>query len=116
MQKMLLMGRAEVSAKKFCDNYRCPKPSDGGSKRKKIAFPRKAWEEVVAAAFAQFPVGQLVGQGTPHCKAVFYAPPPAMAARSTKVRYHNLLVDMCQVSARKFSTLLSEHVLVADPA
>ena len=69
------------------------------------------------AGLSAYPVGKLVGAGTPDSKVVFFEPPRAENSRSTLVRYHNLLVDLCQITARRFSTLLAEtaqKMVVAD--
>ena len=58
------------------------------------------------AAFDKYPVGRLEGKGTQLSRAVFAAPPTGY--RRLKVAYHNFFVDMCRVTARKFSTILAE--------
>ena len=105
MQRTLLVGKAVVFAKIFCDNWRRPVAVGEGAKKRKVAFPKKVWEEVMAAAFQQFPVGRLVDVGTNRSRVIFSAPP--LVGRDRKVYYHNLLMDMFGISARHFSSVLA---------
>eukprot|EP00974_Lingulodinium_polyedra_P121419 11178972-Lingulodinium_polyedra.AAC.1 len=65
MQRTVLLGKPVVTGKDFCDRMRRTLPCTDGAKRRKAAFPRKTWEDIMAAGFAQYPVGKLLGAGTP---------------------------------------------------
>jgi hypothetical protein len=110
MKKTVLRGKSKVSAKEVCDAIRSsvPNPQDT-SKKRKVALPRRAWEEVMTAGFAKYPVGKLVNAGAADAHVQFAAPPAQDATRAAKVRYHNMLVDLCQVSLRQFTTLLAQE-------
>ena len=74
MQKTMMVGKAVVHGKTFCDNFRVPKEVPG-EKRRRVSFPKKQWEEVMKAGFALYPIGKLVEAGTMNSRVVFSAPP-----------------------------------------
>ena len=63
----------------------------------------------MAAGFRQYPVGKLVDAGKPTSRVTFSTPPERSALRPEKAAYHILLMGLCQVSSRRFTTLLSNH-------
>ena len=60
----------------------------------------------MATGLLQYPIGELRDTGTHISRVVLFTPAASDLARSTQVRYHNMLMDLCQVSARKFLSLL----------
>jgi hypothetical protein len=108
MQKTMQKGKAVLKAKEFCDTFRRSDTSGPDQKKRKVAFPRTVWEEVMTAGFAQYPVGKLLDAGTNNSRVQFSEPPGPSASRGEKVRYHNQLVDLCQMTCRGFTKLLAE--------
>ena len=112
MQKTLNIGKPIVTSKQFCDSNRVAVPnttSDNSVKRRRTAFPRPLWEAIMEAGFAIYKVGKLEHAGTTNSRVVFFQPPLPSADRATKVAYNNALVDLCQMSARRFTTLLMQN-------
>ena len=72
---------------------------------KKPGVPKKVFEEVMEAGFAKYPLGKLLEKGTKNSRVVFCAPPTS--GRDAITHYHNMLVDLCQVSLRQFTSLLA---------
>jgi len=107
MQRTVLKGRPVVKYNVFCDGPRREQTAANGVK-KTLGFPKVIWEEIMAAGFAQFPVGKLVDSGTKDSRVEFSEPPTD--TRERQVAYHNMLVDLCGVGARQFSTLLNSYV------
>ena len=105
MQKVVLRGQVSVTAREICDSMRyMHKPQD----ERKKALPKSHFEKVMEAGFAQYPVAKLVGKGTDSCKVVFATPP--VGDRKKQIVYHNLLVDLCMVSLRQFTSGIQEKV------
>ena len=99
-------GKPVVTAQEMIGLIR--KKLDGSNgKKKNVAFPKRVWEEVMAEGFKQYPVGKLLERGTPRSRVQFTAPP--RGSRHEMVVYHNMLVDLCQVGARRFGDLLGEY-------
>lgn len=67
---------------------------------------KEAWEQVVKAALALYPVGKLEAAGTVKTKLTFSEIPEQNAKR---VAFHNMLVDACQVSLRQWSEALQKE-------
>ena len=59
------------------------------------------------AGFKQYPIGKLLDRGKPNSRVQFAAPP--VGNRDATVQYHNMLVDLCQVGARRFADLLGAY-------
>eukprot|EP00973_Karenia_brevis_P068500 9527575-Karenia_brevis.AAC.1 len=111
-----------VNSKGFCDNWRRSvteqaKGEGKSGKRRRVAFPREVWEEVMKAGLIQYPVGRLENAGNSQPRVVFSAPPTG--DRDAQVIFHNMLMDLCQISGRRFSSLLvaetgGEHAVEED--
>ena len=109
MQRLILQGRSVIDVHKFCSNLRCLR-ADADGVRRKMSFPKKAFEEVVKAAFAQYPVGKLLHAGSSRSCVQLSAPPTGDDSRAEKVLYHNMLVNLCRVSCRQFTEKLATRV------
>ena len=104
MQRAVLLGLPMVTAIAFRDLERRSVLSADGKKKTRVGFPVMVFEEVMSAALAQHPIARLRDLGTSQSRIVFAAPPgPQNPVAQT--RYHNLLVDLCQVGLRRFQTL-----------
>ena len=79
----------------------------GGSRK---PLSKKNWEEVMTAGMNKYPIGKLLDANTNNPRVVFSAPP---GTRDGRVEYHNMLVDLCHVSLRDFSSLLRQDGAVA---
>lgn len=101
MRRTILRGDAVVLKEHMVDVLKKAKP---GEKRRQTIGSRN-WEAVMRAGLAKFPVGKLLDAGTSNSRVVFAAPP--LHNPLAKVVYHNLLVDLCQVSLRRFTTELT---------
>jgi hypothetical protein len=116
MYKTVLMGKPEVRATSFRDSVRWSQVNPlNPNKNRRVGFPVKVWEEVMAAGLAAYPIGRLVDAGTPASRVIF-ARPPQPTNRRLLVTYHNMLVDLCRVGARQFSTLLGAWAQQHDDA
>ena len=109
MRKTVLRGKAVVYATEMVNNIRRSKetkePAGVKKPRCRAAFPKVVWEEVMVAGFHRYPVGKLLARGTRGARVQFTAPPTS--SRVEIVAYHNNLVDLCQVGARRFGDLLA---------
>ena len=75
-------------------------------KKKRLGLPQKVWEDVMTAALAQYPVGELLGAGTSKSRVKWNRPPTAEDGREAMVKWHNQLVDMCRLTGREVRALL----------
>ena len=106
MQRTIQKGKPVVLARDICQNIR----RKAGNKGQ--IFPQKAWEEVMKAGFAPFPVGKLMDEATRKSAVQLAAPPTD--DRERMVQYHNMLVDLCRVTARQLTTLLHKTAVRPD--
>eukprot|EP00969_Alexandrium_andersonii_P178063 7873595-Alexandrium_andersonii.AAC.1 len=60
MQRTVLNGKAKVTVNEMCGKIR---RKDAAGKRPGV--PKDAFEEVMVAGFAQYPIGKLVDRGKP---------------------------------------------------
>ena len=74
-------------------------------------MPAPDFESVMTAGFEEYPVGKLLGKGSNNSRVVFAAPPSG--DRNLIVKYHNMLVDLCQVSNREFTEALQKNLNAA---
>lgn len=82
--------------------------------RSKTSLKATNWEAVMKAGFANYPIGKLEHGGTNQSSIVLAAPP---LGNPVHMRiYHNLLVDLCQVSMRTFTSELSKRQMKEDAA
>ncbi|CAK0801158.1 unnamed protein product [Prorocentrum cordatum] len=100
----LQRGKGVVKCSEICGNLRREAMVNG--RKKRLGLPQKVWEDVMAAALAQCPVGDLLEVGTPRSRVQWRAPPSAAAGREAMVKWHNLLVDMCRLTGREVRALL----------
>ena len=70
-------------------------------------MPKPQFQEVMTAGFKQWPVGKLVDAGKPKARVVLTRPPTQEDGREAMTKFHNMLVDLCQVSLRQCSHSLS---------
>ena len=109
MRKTVLRGKAVVYATEMVNTIRRSKetkePAGVKKPRCRVAFPKVVWEEVMVAGFHRYPVGKLLARGTRGARVQFTAPPTS--SRAEIVAYHNNLVDLCRVGARRFGDLLA---------
>ena len=103
VRRTVMKGLPIVMVKTLLDGYRV---TCGQDKQRK-AFPFDAFGEVMEAAFKQYPVGRYVNKGYRDSYVEFAAHP--LCDQQLMILYHNLLVDMCQVSARKFTTVIANN-------
>ena len=106
MQRTVLRGKPVVTVAEMCGILRQKR----GAHRP--GMPKAAFEEVMAAGFKQWPVGKLVDAGTGKARVVFSKPPAG--DRDAMTHFHNMLVDLCQVSLRQFSRALTREGAAAD--
>ena len=74
---------------------------------KKTCLKAANWEAVMKAGFEKYPIGKLLEEGTIGSHVVFVAPPLGQPAHMCI--YHNLMVDLCQVSLRIFTTEMQKR-------
>ncbi|CAK0904465.1 unnamed protein product, partial [Prorocentrum cordatum] len=96
--------RGVVKCSEICGNLRREVMVNG--RKKHLGLPQKVWEDVMAAALAQHPVGDLLEAGAPRSRVKWHAPPSAEAGREAMVKWRNLLVDMCRLTGREVRVLL----------
>jgi hypothetical protein len=99
MRRTILRGKPVVSVADMCGVLRRKE----GSRRP--GMPKNLYQEVMQAAFKTYPIGRLENPGTATARVVFSAPPEN--DRDAKTKYHNMLVDVCQVSLREFTQALA---------
>ena len=61
----------------------------------------------MTACIKQWPVGKLVDAGTPKERVALTIPPTQEDGREAMTKFHNMLVDLCQVSFRHYSHSVS---------
>ena len=74
------------------------KAADG--KTKKLSAPKDTWMEVMQAGFAEYPVAKIQSE------AVEFSSVPE--EDGPRIAFHNYLMDLCNVTLRKFGECLDE--------
>ena len=95
MQRAVLRGSPVVYAKEIIDATRVRTASgNAGAQRKAVTLI--SIKEVMVAGFQKYPVGKFVDGDSRSAHIVFAEPP--LADRNLMMLYHNMLIDLCQVS------------------
>jgi hypothetical protein len=77
MLRTIMRGKVSVTSKEICDGMR---------HKGKLRYPNKAWEEVMRAGFAQFPVGRLIDAGTRTSRVLLSQWPGSSSTPEEKAR------------------------------
>lgn len=101
MLKVVTRGEPVVKTSTMMGNIRKHFPARPGVPATRPGIPAKKFEAVMRAAFAKYPIATLLDEGTSRSRVVFARPPEGNREQMTL--YHNMLVDLCQVSLRTFT-------------
>ncbi len=107
MRKTMCRGKSTVRYQDL--SFRAVQSEDG-ERRKRAVVTKADWERVVEAGFVLYPVGKLLERGTMRCRVEFCAPPVEAAER---VRFHNALVDLCNIPLRKYVEMMHREAVRA---
>ena len=103
VRRTIMKGKAKVMFQDL--SLRRMVDSESGKKVKE-SVPKETWEEVMGASLAAFPVAKLGERGTKKTFVEFCQPPTDPKAR---VLFHNMLVELCQISLRRYGELMSDR-------
>eukprot|EP00974_Lingulodinium_polyedra_P130811 11215302-Lingulodinium_polyedra.AAC.1 len=112
MRRTVLRGQPVVHWGEIVGVIRREVTSNG--KKKKVSFPKAVWEEIMESGFASYPVGKLLDRGNKNARVQFAAPPSNSDPVALRV-YHNNLMNLCQIGARRFADLLGAFAAKRPP-